>query len=609
MNLEDKEYSLQFYQYLCDIVGSKEVVKTRRSTILAVDSALSNKDHALINSGSKAEGLNLKGSDHDVMLVDKHIGAYESIHDMSSSSPSHELTLLMDINQTKPGYTKLKVYDISERYSSIYTECCETFQMQSYISSNLFREFHLLEGFDLIIHGPCSSSKDGTFDAVSSFQCKKWVNTAKKWIYRSRCTWPEYEMIQSVVQHGILFVPIGCKGSVTEDLEWRISFSVAEKILIHSFSHTQLLCYALLKILLKDIIKQKHEDLICSYFLKTIMFWLCEESDHQWIPEMFVRCFMSCLTRLIYCVEYEICLHYFIPDNNLFEGRFVFEQRKALLVTLVKIYNTPWYYVFHSATFENFRRARINSFYPYLTVTSLSCLNVPSMMVPMLVSSTAFEQVLIRSVNQQDKHLFIHLLSTSALTQMQDCLHFKERNKAFYRQYQIILRYFKTGVYSSSVQAWALLASLFYKCDRYSECIQILNYSLSKCTPDNILISLNNDIVEQSIFQNLKQTVGLSLTCKYFIIRDVIMIEPYHLLPTELAPLINEKIDIVKLFPPVLYLNVLYYFCLHHLGDYSGKIVALRDLESTIRERYFIHESGSHLTLANKCLSIAKSML
>lgn len=93
-------------------------------------------------------------------------------------------------------------------------------------------------------------------------------------------------------------------------------------------------------------------------------------------------------------------------------------------------------------------------------------------------------------------------------------------------------------MYNSSVQASALLASLFYKCNRDRECIYILNYSLSKCTPGTILISLNNDIEEQTIFQKFKQTIGLSLTCRYFIIDDVIMKEPFLLLPTELVPLI-----------------------------------------------------------------------
>lgn len=115
------------------------------------------------------------------------------------------------------------------------------------------------------------------------------------------------------------------------------------------------------------------------------------------------------------------------------------------------------------------------------------------------------KQVLIRTVNILDKNISTHLLSIAALRIMQDCLNLKERNKCLYRQYQIMLRYFKTGVYSSSVQAWALLASFFfYKCGRYTECIQILNYSFSKCTPDKILISMTHHIEEQTIFSNIK---------------------------------------------------------------------------------------------------------
>lgn len=55
-----------------------------------------------------------------------------------------------------------------------------------------------------------------------------------------------------VLKHGVLFVPFGVTGSPTEHLEWRISFAVAEKLLINTFTYTQLIRYALLKIILKD---------------------------------------------------------------------------------------------------------------------------------------------------------------------------------------------------------------------------------------------------------------------------------------------------------------------------------------------------------------------
>lgn len=115
MDLEDKALSLQFYQCLCDIVGSEEVVKTRRKILLALDNVMEseNEGNTYISSGSKAEGLDLQGSDYDVMIVDKEVGVYESIHDVSYSTLGPNF--IMDTNDTKPGYTKLRVHQTSER--------------------------------------------------------------------------------------------------------------------------------------------------------------------------------------------------------------------------------------------------------------------------------------------------------------------------------------------------------------------------------------------------------------------------------------------------------------------------------------------------------------
>lgn len=115
-----------------------------------------------------------------------------------------------------------------------------------------------------------------------------------------------------------------------------------------------------MKIILNDIIKEIHGDLLCSYFLKTILFWLFEESSPlEWHPGNMISCFTSCVRRLIYCVEYKTCLHYFIPKNNLFEGRFTDHQHKSLLDTLNTIYQSLWTYVFHTNTFQRFREEHI----------------------------------------------------------------------------------------------------------------------------------------------------------------------------------------------------------------------------------------------------------
>jgi hypothetical protein len=54
---------------------------------------------------------------------------------------------------------------------------------------------------------------------------------------------------------------------------------MAEKQLSHAMNYTQILCYSLLKLSLKNIIDRNDnvKGLLCSYFMKTAVFWLSEE--------------------------------------------------------------------------------------------------------------------------------------------------------------------------------------------------------------------------------------------------------------------------------------------------------------------------------------------
>ena len=97
------------------------------------------------------------------------------------------------------------------------------------------------------------------------------------------CGWPSQETLRHIVNEGSNVVPISSKAphfSEAADREWRISFSLAEKTLIHAMNHHQFLCYGLLKMFLNEVIKKTVgiEDLLCSYFLKTAMFWEITES-------------------------------------------------------------------------------------------------------------------------------------------------------------------------------------------------------------------------------------------------------------------------------------------------------------------------------------------
>jgi hypothetical protein len=67
-------------------------------------------------------------------------------------------------------------------------------------------------------------------------------------------------------------------------------------------------------IILKEIISQHEEisELLCSYFLKTTLFWVIEETQRSiWDPKYMMLCFHLCLERLMQFIIEDNCPNYF----------------------------------------------------------------------------------------------------------------------------------------------------------------------------------------------------------------------------------------------------------------------------------------------------------
>ncbi|XP_063438859.1 uncharacterized protein LOC134719850 [Mytilus trossulus] len=334
-----RNISMALYRYLCQhIVGSEDHVKQIRLMNAVKDNIESNKEYTLITSGSFGEGLDMRGSDLDIMQVSRHVQVYEDVKPFLNPNITY---LSMDTDDVKPGYAQLKLDYIGFRNKVL--KLCEEQNGEHYFSSTLCKQMNAISR--TTIHGPCISDLTGFMDHACCLHCKTLVSPARLWVTRSNYSWPSHNVKQSIIKHGVLFVPIGVKGSPKEHLEWRISFSVGEKFLINTFTHTQLLCYALLKIILKDVIAtvSECEDLLCSYFMKTIVFWISEELPQSvWKPDYIIPCFMRCLSRLVYCVEHSVCIHYFIPENNMFENKIVGRARGVLLENLYVLHSYNW---------------------------------------------------------------------------------------------------------------------------------------------------------------------------------------------------------------------------------------------------------------------------
>jgi hypothetical protein len=104
-----------------------------------------------------------------------------------------------------------------------------------------FKDVNVYKGSD-VFYGLCLSDKDGYVDVIFTLHSRQWISIANQWVTRSNSSWPSSDVKSQIIDNGVLFVPIGSKGSKNEHIEWRISFFVGEKILMHSFTLTQLLC-------------------------------------------------------------------------------------------------------------------------------------------------------------------------------------------------------------------------------------------------------------------------------------------------------------------------------------------------------------------------------
>ena len=184
-------------------------------------------------------------------------------------------------------------------------------------------------------HGPALTYSNT--DIEMAFNSPKWPHCATEWLYRRRrYNWPSSAMIDKFKTLGCLLVPVGHPSSDEKDVEWRLSFSHQERLFVHQFNSTQVKCYILLKLIMKEILHRFiGEASISSYHCKTIMFYMIENIPTDvWQPENLLAFFESCMDLLRFCVVNGICPNYFIPGGNMFERKVYDHIQQALIRTM-----------------------------------------------------------------------------------------------------------------------------------------------------------------------------------------------------------------------------------------------------------------------------------
>ena len=148
-----------------------------------------------------------------------------------------------------------------------------------------------------------------------------WPTEALEFQTRER-KWPDISVINDVIEDGCLLIHQPSNGE-TYNLEWKITFSVAEQRLALQFSFHQRFLFILLK-----LIKRKYLDFgtfesgesksgLTTYHMKTIFMWMSESLDRKAWLESPDSSFTMFFQRLKECLETETCPHFVLPGVNI----------------------------------------------------------------------------------------------------------------------------------------------------------------------------------------------------------------------------------------------------------------------------------------------------
>ena len=301
--------------------------------------------------GSAYEGSTTDDTDSDVDSVLVYQD-FTVVQDCATAPPGKSLLLIQD-EITPPGYTKLQ--PIVNGVPHSLRSDPQVVILDDCFKISIDRNERCILSYDLghvskhiasinTIHGPAMSEEPTrnqlAKDIVFALQCKSWPACAAEWLTRHRLfDWPPSNVLETCKVLGCLFVSIGHPLSEERHMQWRVSFSYQERLLISQFNSVQLKIFILLKLIKKDRInKSMMKESLSSYHIKTCMLYMIENTPSDfWRPDNMLICLIRCLEMIQVWVQNGVCPNYFIPGENMFERRVHGEVRENLQLVLQQL--------------------------------------------------------------------------------------------------------------------------------------------------------------------------------------------------------------------------------------------------------------------------------
>ncbi|XP_062573151.1 uncharacterized protein LOC134235083 [Saccostrea cucullata] len=609
------------YVGLCHKIGSPTEVRFRKEvadTIEVVDKPV----HIMrgfdrMVSGSRREGFRLRGSDEDYMLLPPDHKVICDISQISHYRIPQITLILMNWDDLPPGFTRLNLVSRSNE-AKIISSCIEI-NNNVFISSTLFREnyLHFLKTCNVpnntaVPHGPCSTSvafQGRETDKAFCFQSHHWPTSALPWIQRCRERgWPHQNVIFDILSGGFHVVPIA--STPENELEWRISFSRAEQKLVYSMNHCQFLCYGLFKIFLKEVINNRpNTSNLCSYFIKTIVFWVIQtKTSLSWTPDNLLFCFWKSFKLLIYMVHTGECPNFFIPQNNMFRVKVTGSVQTSMFSQLYDLYNKGISCLLLSETLRPFLSIAILNRTLGVSTDESSAISMAKLDMCLFIELTSskhnildlkeiaanIKQVerIIRGGLTSYQQVILQCITSNVLRNtamlLQSLLSQNEnQNKIIYKAKVAAL--LKQSCKFGCLSDILYLAMYFYRTRRYEDSISCLHKAQERMSVPYIMYRNRSN---PDIYRNYMERNTLGTRMRRALVRDIrLNVMDIYIVELALEQKICSKNAIWSLtIPPLVMLNMLFILNHHRLGDTVRSRQSLRDLQSLL-----LSDDGTHV--------------
>lgn len=266
--------------------------------------------------------------DKDVIRCDER---FPVIEDILNADKNQTYFLIVRELEKPAGYVNLQLvfngepcmFDLPSAFSSNQL-CFRTDKLKRIILCDLITKLEENYPFASREKNKPSAKVENYFhynvDTVNCYQCKTWPTEANEWLFRRRRNgWPSKETIDELKLLGFFVVRKSPPFSQETDFEWRISLTLQERKLMFNLTDLQYKCYVVLKIINRDILQLP---CITTYHWKTCLFYMIEDNESTvWEHKLLFYCVKLCIKQMLEWVKRGFCPNYFIPGENLFEGR------------------------------------------------------------------------------------------------------------------------------------------------------------------------------------------------------------------------------------------------------------------------------------------------